>query len=279
MAQNRLIISELWVYPIKSLGGISLKEAQLSPRGLQWDRRWMLLDGEGNFLTQRQHHHMALLQVSLHPEVLQVMHRQKSLPPLQIPLHIEDTGEHVMAPVWDDQMLAWYVGKLYDEWFTEALDKPCRLLYMPDESERVATGKWSGRQQPVSFADAYPILLIGQGSLDELNSRLEEPVRMNRFRPNLVVEGALPFAEDQWHEFSVGDLNFWAEKPCSRCVLITIDQETLQKGKEPLQSLAQYRRVGSKVLFGQNILCEAGGKLSVGDEVVVKSYKPDPMYA
>lgn len=274
-----IVISELYIYPIKSLGGISLREAQLSSRGLQWDRRWMLLDEEGNFLTQRQFAKMALLQVSLEEGALLVQHRQKDLPALSIPLHMKDTGEHVQAPIWDDTSLAWYVGKEWDQWFSEALSRPCRLVYMPEESERITTGKWSGRQQKVSFADGYPALLIGQASLDDLNSRLRESVPMDRFRPNIVVRGSAPYAEDTWHEIWVGDLHFWAEKPCARCVLTTIDQQTAQKGKEPLQTLSRYRRVGSKVLFGQNLLCDAKGRLRVGDKVEILSYKPDPLHA
>lgn len=271
------IISELWIYPIKSLGGISLQEAQLSPRGLQWDRRWMLLDTEGNFMTQRQFFDMALLEVSLHPQQLEVRHRHKDLPPLYIPLYQQDTGEHVQAPVWDDVSLAWYVGREWDEWFSQALEKPCRLVYMPEENERTTTGKWSGLQQKVSFADGYPVLLIGQSSLDELNSRLAEPVSMTRFRPNIVVAGAAPFAEDAWHEFQLGEHSFRAEKPCARCVLITLDQETMKKGKEPLKTLSTYRRQENKVLFGQNLLCDPAGTIWVGDRVNVLSHKPDPL--
>ncbi len=277
MSVNKITISELWIYPIKSLGGIRLQEAQLSPRGLQWDRRWMLLDADGNFLTQRQFAEMALLDVSLHAHTLQVRHRKKNLLPLEIPLHMTDPGEQVQAPIWDDNTLAWYVGAQYDQWFSNALEQPCRLVYMPDESERITTGKWSGNQQKMSFADGYPALLIGQGSLDDLNARLATPVPMNRFRPNLVVRGTAPFAEDVWHEFWIGDLHFWAEKPCARCNVITIDQETLQTGKEPLQTLSRYRRVGNKVMFGQNLLCDASGTIRVSDVVEVKSYKPGPL--
>lgn len=279
MAKNKLHISELWIYPIKSLGGVSLKEAHLSPRGLQWDRRWMLLDEAGNFLTQRQFAEMALLKVSLEADCIRVRHTKKGGHSLEISLQQQDTGEHVQAPVWDDRMLAWYVGKQYDQWFSEALERPCRLVYMPDESERTTTGKWSGRQQSVSFADAYPVLLIGQSSLDDLNSRLHQPVPMNRFRPNIVVKGAAPYAEDKWHEFWVKEHHFWAEKPCSRCVLTTIEQQDAQKGKEPLQTLSRYRKLGPKVYFGQNTLCDTEGVIRVGDELEIKSYKPDPMHS
>ncbi|EMR00834.1 MOSC domain-containing protein [Cesiribacter andamanensis] len=270
-------ISQLWIYPIKSLGGISLSEAQLSPRGLQWDRRWMLLDAQGNFMTQRQIAAMALLQVELGDNALRVRHSQKNMEPLSIPLQQQEGAGEVQAPIWDDTTLAWYVGREYDAWFSEALERPCRLVYMPEESERTATGKWSGQQQKVSFVDEYPLLLIGQASLDDLNARLQAPVPMNRFRPSMVVNGSTPFAEDTWHEIRVGELRFWGEKPCARCLVTTIDQQTGKAGKEPLQTLSRYRRLGSKVLFGQNLLCDSAGTLRVGDKLEVISYKPDPL--
>lgn len=276
MLNKALTIGELWIYPIKSLGGISLREAQLSPRGLQWDRRWMLLDAAGDFLTQRQFSEMALLEVSLQPDSLQVKHRSKNLPGLLIPLHPDGEGEPVQAPIWDDRTLARYVGREWDQWFSEALGQNCRLVYMPDESERTKQGKHSGREQPLSFADSYPIMMIGQASLDDLNSRLSEPLPMTRFRPNIVVRGSAPFAEDSWHEFWINELHFWAEKPCGRCTLINIDPKTAQRGKEPLQTLSRYRKVGNSVLFGQHLLADSGGRLRVGERLEVQSYKPDP---
>lgn len=273
-------LSEIWIYPIKSLGGIRLQKASLTEQGLQWDRRWMLLDENGEFLTQRQFPEMALLDVSLQPDSLQVIHRHKPLPPLEIPLELKMPAEVLDAPIWDDSSKAYVVSQEANRWFSEALGRTCRLVFMPDEGERMVTGKTSGRQQKVSFADGYPILLIGQASLDDLNSRLKEPVPMNRFRPNLVFTGGTPFEEDGWHSFAIGCKQFWAEKPCARCVVTTIDQETAKKNKkEPLATLATYRNLNQKLLFGQNLLYEATGTLEEGDIIEVKTSKAVPLPA
>ena len=277
MAAQNLSISQIWIYPIKSLGGIRLKEAQLSERGLQWDRRWMLLDEKGGFMTQRQIAPMALLEVKLRQHFLEVRHRTKEMPPLLLSLEVENTGELLKAPIWDDFSEAFLVSREANEWFSQALDQPCRLVFMPEEGKRSTTGKTSGRVQKVSFADGYPILLAGQASLDELNSRLKEPLPMNRFRPNLVFEGGSPFEEDAWHAFSAGKTRFWAEKPCARCILTTINQQTAEKGKEPLATLAKFRKWENKILFGQNLLYEAGGSIKVGDSIQVDSFKEAPI--
>ncbi len=271
-------ISEIWIYPIKSLGGISLQKAKLTERGLQWDRRWMLLDNKGQFMTQRQIAAMALLEVSLHPDHLEVNHSNKSILPLVIPLETPPATEVVKAPIWDDITNALAVSAEADRWFSQALGQTCRLVYMPEDEQRTTTGKTSGRQQKVSFADGYPILIIGQASLDDLNSRLAQPVPMNRFRPSLVFSGSTPFEEDSWHAFTIGKNQFWAEKPCARCVVTTIDQESGKKtGKEPLATLSKYRSWNNKVLFGQNLLFEAGGTIRIGDPIQVQNHKEAPL--
>lgn len=271
-------LSEIWIYPIKSLGGIRLQEALLTERGLQYDRRWMLLDEQGQFMTQRQIPAMALLEVSLHANHLEVRHRKKSISPLTVPLEVPASAEVILAPIWEDESKAVVVSKEADRWFSEALGRQCRLVFMPGEGERIAVGKTSGRQQKVSFADGYPMLLIGQASLDELNSRLNEPIPMNRFRPNLVFSGGSPFEEDRWHAFRLGGKQFWAEKPCARCIVTTIDQESgLKQGKEPLTTLSAYRKWNNKILFGQNLLYEAEGSLQLGDQVLIETYKEAPL--
>lgn len=270
-------ISEIWIYPIKSLGGIRLQQANLTEQGLQYDRRWMLLDEEGRFLTQRQLAPMAMLDVSMPPGYLQVIHRQKALPPLQIPLEIKEPAVLLNAPIWDDYSKAFVVSQEANRWFSEALDRSCRLVFMPEDGMRTVTGKTSGRRQKVSFADGYPALLIGQASLDDLNSRLADPVPMNRFRPNLVFTGGAPFEEDDWHSFTIGDKQFWAEKPCARCIVTTIDQEDGRKrSKEPLATLATYRNWNQKLLFGQNLLYETGGTIRIGEAIQVKTTKEAP---
>ena len=278
MHTSSLQLSEIRIYPIKSLAGIRLQEAQLTERGLQWDRRWMLLDENGQFMTQRQLASMALLEVSLHTQHLEVRHRTKQLPALTIPLQPNSSNEQLQVPIWDDSSKALLVSKEADTWFSEALEQSCRLVFMPEDAERTTEGKTSGKVQRVSFADEYPVLMIGQASLDELNRRMKEPVLMNRFRPNLVFSGGAPFEEDGWHAFSVGSTSCWAEKPCARCIVTTIDQQTGRKvSKEPLATLAKFRKWNQKLLFGQNVIFEGEGVLRVGDSIKVKSHKEAPL--
>ena len=265
-------LSEIYVYPIKSLGGIRLTEAKLTERGLAYDRRWMLVD-EQSFLTQRKLPRMAQLQVTLQSNCLEV--RAPGGPsPLTVPLDFEAMRTQRTVPIWDDTVRAQSVGEEADAWFSEVLRHPCSLVYMPNNSERIAIGRVSGRPQAVSFADGYPVLLIGQASLDDLNTRLTNPVPMNRFRPNLVFTGGEPYEEDDWHAFTIGEVQAWAEKPCARCTVVTIDQQTAELDKEPLATLSKYRRQGNKVLFGQNILYEAGSTIRVGDVIRVETHKP-----
>lgn len=276
-AATELTISEIWIYPIKSLGGIKLKQARLTERGLEWDRRWMLLDAEGQFMTQRQVAPMALLEVSLKQNQLEVRHRIKDLPPLTVPFQPQSPTELVDAPIWDDYSKALFVSPEADSWFSEALEQICRLVYMPDEGQRSTSGKTSGRIQKVNFADEYPALIIGQASLDDLNRRLAEPIPINRFRPNFVFSGGMPFEEDGWHAITIGSNRFWAEKPCARCVVTTIDQQTTEKSKEPLHTLAAYRKWNNKLLFGQNLMFEADGFVKEGDNIEVLSKKEVPL--
>jgi len=268
-----LQLSEIHIYPIKSLSGIRLSEAEFTPRGLAYDRRWMLID-ENGFLTQREIPRMALLEVSLQADCLEVRSPTGD-PSLNIPLTLPSDASTKSVPIWDDTTTAQWVSEEANQWFSKTLDHPCSLVYMPEFSERTKVGKTSGKVQPVSFADSYPALLIGQSSLDELNTRLTEPVPMNRFRPNLVFTGGEAYEEDQWHEFTVGNAMGWAEKPCARCSVVTINQETAAQGKEPLTTLAKYRNQGNKVLFGQSILFEPGKIVHEGDRIQVRTYKPD----
>ena len=247
----------------------------LTERGLAHDRRWMLVDNQG-FMTQRKFPRMALLKVFIREGHLEVRSPEEDDPPLRVPLAVESYFPR-QVPIWDDVSLAWQVSRHADDWFSEALDHPCTLVYMPDDSDRRVVGDVSGQAQAVSFADSYPALLVGQASLDDLNARLTEPVPMDRFRPNLVFTGGEPYEEDRWHSFQLGKATCTAEKACARCAVITINQATAQPGKEPLTTLGQYRRQGNQVLFGQNVLLEAGKTVRVGDSLRVKTYKPEPL--
>ncbi|RNI31043.1 MOSC domain-containing protein [Rufibacter latericius] len=265
---STLVLSEIYIYPIKSLGGISLTSAQVQERGLQYDRRWMLIDDSGIFLTQRKIADMALLQVALSPDGLVVSHKTKDLAPLLVPYETKSTRS-TLVTVWDDICFAFLVSPEADTWFSEALGFGCRLVYMPENSIRLIDPNYAKHNEKVSFADGYPFLIIGQGSLDDLNSRLEEPVPMNRFRPTFVFTGGQPYVEEKWKTFKMGDVLFYGAKPCGRCNVTTINQDTAQAGAEPLKTLTGYQKKGNKVIFGMNLIGLSTGTVSVGDRITI----------
>ncbi|MDB5263860.1 MAG: oxidoreductase [Adhaeribacter sp.] len=253
------------------MGGISVSAATVEPRGLQYDRRWLLVDENGVFLTQRTFAELALLEVASHPQGWEVRHKIKNLSPLLIPLDPATTNI-LKVQIWDDICEAVEVSLIVNEWFTVALGRYCRLVYMPDSTHRQPDLDYAAIGDLISFSDSFPILVIGEASLADLNNRLPEPVQMNRFRPNLVFTGSLPFAEDNWHHLRIGDLSFREAKRCGRCVLTTIDQATAEKGPEPLRTLATYRTVPgkNKILFGQYIIPETfSGQVKIGDAIEV----------
>lgn len=271
--KNTLTLSQIYIYPIKSLGGISVPSALVESRGLQFDRRWMLVDESGKFLTQRTFAEMALLEVSLQSEGLVINHKTKNITPLFVP-YAPTTNNILAVQIWDDSCSAVEVSSMANKWFTQALNRFCRLVYMPDSTQRQADLEYANFGDVVSFADSYPILLIGENSLQDLNNRLSEPVPMNRFRPNLVFTGGTPFTEDSWHHFQIGELSFKGVKPCGRCGVITIDQATTQKSQEPLRTLATYRTAPEKnqILFGQNVIpVTFHKKIKIGDSIIVKT--------
>jgi uncharacterized protein len=257
-------LQDIYIYPIKSLGGIRLKEAVLEERGLKYDRRWMLVDNEGVFLTQRNHTQMALLQTNLTKESLLVYHKNKPEISIEIPFEA-NSNDVIPVTVWDDQVMGQIVDYRLNDWFSEQMGFSCMLVIMPDSTKRKLPAKYAVNNESVSFADGMPYLVIGQASLDELNSRLEIPVPMDRFRPNLVFTGGASFEEDEWDKVKIGDAVFKITKPCARCVMTTVDQTTGMKNKEPLKTLSAYRNFGGKVLFGQNMSLLEGDKISVGD--------------
>lgn len=261
------IVSEITIYPIKSLGGISLQEALVEERGLQYDRRWVLADENNVFITQRQNEQMALIDVTMSEDGLRVNHRFKRVALLKIPF-VPQTNEEQEITIWDDVVRGIRVSDEADAWFSAVLGKKCSLFYQPDDSIRLTDPKYSiTKEEHTSFSDGYPILVIGQESLDELNAKLEEPVSMKRFRPNLVFTGGEAHVEDTWKYFTIGEAKMVGVKPCARCVLTTINPETAEKGKEPLRTLTKYRNMNNKILFGQNLLVVETGKISVGDEI------------
>lgn len=264
-----LQVSELYIYPIKSLAGIAVKKALVTTRGFEHDRRWLLVDENNCFITQREHHQMALLKVAIKDEGVLVSHRfnHKSL---LIPFYVPGNEyERAMVTIWDDTCVAEFVSAEADKWFTEVLGIKCRLVYMPDSTLRVVDQQYAHEGSITSFADAYPFLLIGQGSLDDLNGRLMEQLPINRFRPSIVFTGGEAFSEDLYGHFTINGIDFYGVKLCARCVMTTVNQDTAITGKEPLKTLAKYRFKNNKILFGQNLIHEGTGEIAVGDELIV----------
>ncbi len=261
-----LFVQSLYLYPIKSLGGISVPEAQVEEKGFQYDRRWMLVDPSGEFLTQRQHPQLALLQVALGTSELTVF--SKVDPSREISFDLEmNSGKEMQVKVWGDEVAALQVAPTVSAWFSDFLGMDVELVVMPESSHRKLNPRYAVQEESVSFADGMPYVIIGQASLDELNGRLADPVGMDRFRPNLVFSGGDAYAEDQFKQLQIGEVEFQVVKPCARCVMITVDQEKGTKGKEPLATLATYRSQGAKVYFGQNAVSLTQGIVRLGDPI------------
>jgi uncharacterized protein YcbX len=262
-----LQVSQLYVYPIKSMAGIPVNKVVVTDRGFEHDRRWMLVDLDNRFISQREVHEMALMHIDILEEGLKLTYLPDASS-LIIPFKPQ-TGEFAEVTIWDDTCTAQFVNDEADQWFSNILGFKCRLVYMPDQTHRITDPKYAPEGHITSYADGYPFLLIGQASLDDLNSRLDERLLMNRFRPSIVFTGGEAYAEDLMHTFTIGNIQFHGVKLCARCVMTTINQETIEQGKEPLKTLARYRLKNNKIMFGQNLIHEGSGEIVIGQELEV----------
>ena len=275
-------ISEINIYPIKSLKGIAMDAATVEARGLRHDRRWMLTDLDGKFMTQREFPQMALIEVGVADDGLYVTADRFGT--LEIPLEPQ-TGNMSHVTIWRSVCPGEIYPAVVSEWFSDVLGTDCQLVYMPNDTRRSVNPIFDQGKDIVSFADGYPLMLLGEATLDDLNSRLDVQLPMNRFRPNLVVNGSDAFAEDDWKRIRIGDAVFRTTKPCERCVITTVEPTTGEfDGKEPLKTLSTYRvakvvmpdRIEAlgvtpnAVIFGQNLIAETTGvTINVGDEIEV----------
>lgn len=256
-------LASIHIHPVKSLGGFSVPEVRLTDRGLEHDRRWMLIDPDGRFLSQRECREMACLHCTPVGPGFRVSD-VRSGAFIDLPWELAE-GEPVRARVWDDAVDLLLADHAVHGWFSEALLRPVRLAFMPQRTVRITDPTYA--EVPVALNDAFPALIISQASLDDLNTRLSMPVPMERFRPNLVIAGGAAFQEDAWRAVRIGSVRFHLVKPCARCVIPNTDQHTGVRLNEPLRTLASYRTVGHKVLFGMNATYEPAGMLRVGDPV------------
>ena len=264
-------ITALNVYPVKSCRGIALTQARLTEVGFEHDREWLITTPEGKFLTQRERPLLAQIETALTGD--QLVLRKPNSAELAVPLNM--TGPEVEVTIWKDRCGAFDAGDEAADWLTEHLGKPSRLVRFDQRRKRPCAEEWTqGVAAYSQFSDAFPWLLISQASLDELNTRLKQPLPMNRFRPNIVVDGLAPFGEDEVNEFIAGDVRLRAVKPCTRCAITTTDQITGERtSEEPLKTLKEFRfdRGLRGVTFGQNMILVSGlgNELKVGQRLDV----------
>jgi uncharacterized protein len=277
------ILTELNLYPIKSCAGISLREAALTSAGLMYehiyDREWMVVDAKGEFMTQRDFPKMALITPRIKADTLEL--RAPGMLRLEVPLGLPDPedAKTVNVRVWEDTVQAYDCDETTATWFSKFLGLPCRLVRFHSDAKRVASGKWTGDvEAPTLFADAFPMLVISEASLADLNDKLKAQGRdvlpMNRFRPNIVISGIGAFEEDFTEAFRIGDARLKPVKPCSRCNMPSVDQSTGVPGPDPLEIMQSYRanpKLDGALTFGMNtILLEGEGQVvRVGQEVAV----------
>ena len=257
-------LTGITVYPIKSTRGIPADSWELDEFGLKFDRRWMVVDQDGEFISQRDCPRLALVAPSIEDGILRI--EAPGMPALEVSLQ-PVPAVTTRVTIWENTCAATWLGEAPADWFSTFLGCAASLVHMPAATMRPANPVYAPTDTRVSFVDGYPLLLISEESLADLNRRLELPLPMNRFRPNLVVAGCDPYEEDTWRSIRIGDTPMQVVKPCDRCVITTTDQVTAERGKEPLRTLATYRNVDGKVLFGQNVVHQGRGRLRVGDGV------------
>ncbi len=259
-----ITVRSLHIYPVKSCRGINVDRAEVSATGMEHDRRWMVVGADGTFLSQR--NHPELTQVSTRIEGDRLILDDAGRSPLAIAIGRPDR-DHRRVTVWKDTCDAVSEGPDAAEWFSILLGIPCELVRQPETGVRLVDRDFASPGDRVAFADGFPFLLISLASVEGLNQRLTVPVSADRFRANIIIDGCAAHAEDGWSALTIGGIEFRVAKPCARCVIITTDQRTGTRSAEPLRTLATYRTVDRKVLFGQNLVHRGTGTLGVGDEL------------
>ncbi len=267
--KHSITVSGLYIYPVKSFAGIALQEADLDGMGLKYDRRWMVVSPEGLFLTQRKIPQMALVSTALDAEGNLTLSRPGQED--HVVKKVQSSNQTMQVRVWKDSLDVPLVGEQSDRWISEALGVACHLVFIPDDVVRQCDLEYAKAGDRTGFADGFPMLLVSEASLTDLNNRLAQPVEMRRFRPNIVVQGCGAFAEDSWQDFRLSDVVMKGVKRCSRCILTTVDPDTGERsGREPLETLSTFRKVDNNVFFGMNVIHQTMGKIRVGDNIVIE---------
>ena len=262
------VVKELFIYPIKSLAGILVESAKAEEIGFENDRRWMLIDENNQFITQRKYPVLSQFYPKISSGKIEVSYQNET--------HEFSITEYIDLPiqskVWDDESIVFEANTDTSTWFSEMLGFACRLVKINNSGDRKHNSSKLKTSLNVSLADGYPYLLIGSKSLELLNEKLEEKITVQRFRPNIVIQTELAHEEDTFGIFQIGDVKFKNLKPCSRCIMVNNNPENGIVKKEPLLTLSQYRKVDNFVLFGTNVMCLNEGDIKVGDEVIFSSF-------
>ena len=268
------MLASIHIYPLKACRAVDLDESVVEPWGLAGDRRWLLVDSDCRFVSQREHPALARLSVR-YGRGAEITASREGYPTMEVAVPGE-SPELLKVTVWGSPVLAAAAGPEADAWFSDYLGEKVRLVYLDDPTRRAVDPDYGADGDVVSFADGYPLLLTSAGSLDQLGEWLiaagDQPVPMNRFRPNVVVSGYEPWAEDRWRRIRIGSVSFRVVKPCDRCVVTTTDQATGERGRQPLRMLARHRRFGMNLIFGQNLIPDSPGLIRVGDPMEVTEY-------
>jgi uncharacterized protein len=263
-----IVLTSIHIYPLKSCAPLPREVADVEARGLAGDRRWMVTDTSGNFLTGRQLPRLTLIRALTDGDSLHLA--APDMPKLRVERPLPDAAREP-TQVWKDSVEAQLAAPSAHEWISAFLGQQCRIVYMDTNCIRPVAPAYASPKDEVSFADAFPLLLISRAALDHLNGKLATPVNILRFRPNLVVDGTAAHAEDGWKRIRIGTVEFDLVKPCSRCVFTTVDFERgeFAGDGEPLKTLITYRRTPNGVTFGQNLIPRSLGRVCVGDPVSV----------
>ena len=273
-------LASIHIYPMKAARAVDLDESVVEPWGLAGDRRWLLVDEDGRFVSQREERSLARVVVTYGPLAETISVSAAGFPGRQIAAPAAG-APMLKVTVWGSTVLAAAAGPEGDAWFSAYLGRPVCLVYLDDPTRRPIDPEYGRDGDVVSFADGYPLLLTSTGSLDELGRWLTEdggqPVPMTRFRPSVVVTGAPPWAEDRWRRIRIGAVEFRIVKPCGRCVVTTTDQITGERGPQPLKMLGRRRRLGQELVFGQNMIPDGPGVIRAGDPVEILETASTPI--
>ncbi|MFF7178645.1 MOSC N-terminal beta barrel domain-containing protein [Streptomyces sp. NPDC008121] len=268
------VVRSLHVHPVKALRGCARAEAEVEPWGLADDRRWAVVDASGSVMTQRRHPRMALASAEPLPDGSLRLSAPGHAP---LTVAVPRPSSTIRVEVFDTPVDAVPAGPAADAWFSAFLETEARLVHMDEPAHRRPINPaYALPGETVSFADGYPLLVTTSASLDALNALIaqgehagEGPLPMDRFRPNVVLDGTAPWAEDDWTRLAIGEVTFRVARSCGRCVVTTTDQTTAERGREPLRTLARHRKDGNRLIFGQNLVPEHTGTLRTGDEVKI----------